>query len=117
MKSQTHCCCRDLRGHGVHADFIHAEHTDAEREAAIDGFRAGHTWLLIATDLVGRGMDFLGITTVLNYDFPASTHDYIHRVGRTGRAGRPGKALHPVQIQPPASAFMLHKSNLTFSRL
>lgn len=72
-------------------DVIHAEQTDAVREAAIDNFRAGRTWLLIATDLVGRGMDFLGVTTVVNYDFPTSTHDYVHRVGRTGRAGRQGK--------------------------
>ena len=56
----------------------------------MDGFRAGSAWVLIATDLLGRGMDFLGVTTVLNYDFPASTHDYVHRVGRTGRAGLPG---------------------------
>ena len=71
-------------------DVIHAEQTDAVRESAINNFRAGLTWLLIATDLVGRGMDFLGVTTVVNYDFPMSTHDYVHRVGRTGRAGRPG---------------------------
>ena len=71
---------------------IHAEQTDAVRESAINNFRAGLTWLLIATDLVGRGMDFLGVTTVVNYDFPMSTHDYVHRVGRTGRAGHPGNS-------------------------
>lgn len=53
--------------------------------------RVGHTWVLVATDLIGRGMDFLGVNTVVNFDFPNSTTDYIHRVGRTGRAGRSGE--------------------------
>lgn len=90
--------CRQVMYDGVHADMIHSSQPQAERNAAVDKFRAGVTWLLIATDLVGRGMDFLGIQTVINYDFPQSTTDYIHRVGRTGRAGRTGTA---------ASAWML----------
>lgn len=77
---------------GVHADIIHSSQPQALRNTAVDKFRAGATWLLIATDLVGRGMDFLGVQTVINYDFPQSTTDYIHRVGRTGRAGRSGTA-------------------------
>ena len=52
--------------------------------------RVGRTWVLVATDLIGRGMDFLGVNTVVNFDFPRSTTDYIHRIGRTGRAGRAG---------------------------
>lgn len=75
---------------GVHADVIHSSQPQSMRNAAVDKFRSGATWLLIATDLVGRGMDFLGVHTVINYDFPQSTTDYIHRVGRTGRAGRSG---------------------------
>ena len=50
-------------------------------------------WVLIATELVARGMDFKGVSLVINYDFPQSTTSYIHRIGRTGRAGRAGKAL------------------------
>ena len=49
--------------------------------------------MLVATDLVGRGMDFAGVNTVINFDFPRSTTDYVHRVGRTGRAGRKGDAV------------------------
>ena len=44
-------------------------------------------------DLVARGMDFVGVRTVVNYDFPQSPVEYVHRVGRTGRAGRSGEAV------------------------
>lgn len=59
------------------------------RAAAVDNFRAGKTWVLIATDLLGRGMDFAGVNTVINHDFPQTTADYIHRIGRTGVPGQP----------------------------
>jgi superfamily II DNA/RNA helicase len=76
---------------GVRADHISADQSQAARSAAVDNFRSGRTWVLIATDLIGRGMDFVGVNTVVNYDFPKTTADYIHRVGRTGRAGRAGE--------------------------
>ena len=81
---------RQIMFDGVHAGLIHSCQPQSVRNAAVDSFRSGATWLLVATDLVGRGMDFLGVQTVINYDFPQSTTDYIHRVGRTGRAGRSG---------------------------
>lgn len=86
---------RQVMFDGVHADVIHSAQPQSVRNAAVDKFRSGATWLLIATDLVGRGMDFLGVQTVINYDFPQSTTDYIHRVGRTGRAGRSGAPWTP----------------------
>ena len=48
---------------------------------------------LIATDLISRGIDFIGVQSVVNFDFPSTTSDYIHRVGRTGRAGNDGYAV------------------------
>ena len=84
------CVGRQIMFDGVHAGLIHSCQPQSVRNAAVDSFRSGATWLLVATDLVGRGMDFLGVQTVINYDFPRSTTDYIHRVGRTGRAGRSG---------------------------
>ncbi|CAL9075851.1 unnamed protein product, partial [Musa textilis] len=63
------------------------------REDAVDNFRSGMTWVLIATDVVSRGMDFKGINCVINYDFPESAAAYVHRIGRSGRAGRPGEAV------------------------
>lgn len=52
-----------------------------QREKAVDSFRAGETWVLIATDVIARGMDFKGINCVINYDFPDSASAYIHRIG------------------------------------
>ena len=49
--------------------------------------------MLIATELMARGIDFKGVNTVINYDFPQTTVSYIHRIGRTGRAGRQGRAV------------------------
>lgn len=74
-------------------DSIHADRTQAQRDAAVEKFREGKTWVLIATDLMGRGMDFKGLNCVINYDFPPSISSYIHRVGRSGRAGRSGQAV------------------------
>ena len=60
--------------------------------------------MLVATDLIGRGMDFLGVNTVINFDFPHSTTDYIHRIGRTGRAGRSGACAARAHTARPALA-------------
>ncbi|KAG4177719.1 hypothetical protein ERO13_A11G324900v2 [Gossypium hirsutum] len=63
-----------------------------ECENVVNDFRAGKTWVLIATDVIARGMDFKGVNCVINYDFPDSAAAYIHRIGRSGRAGRTGEA-------------------------
>lgn len=52
-----------------------------QRENAVDNFRAGKTWVLIATDVIARGMDFKGVNCVINYDFPDSAAAYVHRIG------------------------------------
>ena len=52
-----------------------------QREVVVEKFRAGKTWVLIATDIMSRGMDFKGIACVINYDFPQSTLSYVHRIG------------------------------------
>ena len=78
---------------GLNVDVIHADRSQSQREATVTKFRAGKVWVLIATELVARGMDFKGVSLVINYDFPQSTTSYIHRIGRTGRAGRAGRAI------------------------
>ncbi|CAG2066489.1 unnamed protein product, partial [Timema podura] len=63
------------------------------RDNVVRSFREGRIWVLICTELMGRGIDFKGVNLVVNYDFPSSAISYIHRIGRTGRAGQPGKAI------------------------
>lgn len=77
----------------LQVDVIHADRTANQREQSIRKFRSGAVWVLICTDLMARGIDFKGVRTVINYDFPQSLVSYIHRIGRTGRAGAQGKAI------------------------
>ncbi|ORY57855.1 P-loop containing nucleoside triphosphate hydrolase protein [Pseudomassariella vexata] len=69
---------------------LHSSLSDAARSSIITRFRAGEIWVLITTDLLMRGIDFRGVNGVINYDVPASSAAYVHRVGRTGRAGHEG---------------------------
>lgn len=84
---------RDLVYDGVAVDAIHAERSHAARANAIKRFRDGSVVMLIATDVLARGLDFLGVNTVINYDVPTSATAYVHRIGRTGRNGRSGEAV------------------------
>ncbi|XP_050432332.1 probable ATP-dependent RNA helicase DDX52 [Adelges cooleyi] len=78
---------------GINVDVIHADRTQQQRDNTVKAFREGKIWVLICTELMGRGIDFKGVNLVINYDFPSSAISYIHRIGRTGRAGRPGNAV------------------------
>lgn len=84
---------------GVFADAIHGDRTKEQRDNSVRAFREGKTWMLICTDVLARGVDFKGVETVVNYDFPPSASTYIHRIGRTGRAGRKGTAITLFTIQ------------------
>ncbi|XP_041656700.1 probable ATP-dependent RNA helicase DDX52 [Cheilinus undulatus] len=78
---------------GINVDVIHADRTQQQRDNVVNSFRSGKIWVLICTALLARGIDFKGVNIVLNYDFPTSAVEYIHRIGRTGRAGHQGKAI------------------------
>uniref|UniRef100_A0A8C0HHM4 RNA helicase n=1 Tax=Chelonoidis abingdonii TaxID=106734 RepID=A0A8C0HHM4_CHEAB len=78
---------------GINVDVIHADKTQQQRDNVVHSFRAGKIWVLICTALLARGIDFKGVNMVINYDFPTSAVEYIHRIGRTGRAGHTGKAV------------------------
>ncbi|XP_024119542.1 probable ATP-dependent RNA helicase DDX52 [Oryzias melastigma] len=78
---------------GINVDVIHAERTQQQRDNVVNSFRSGKIWVLICTALLARGIDFKGVNLVMNYDFPTSAVEYIHRIGRTGRAGHQGKAV------------------------
>ncbi|MDR1962797.1 MAG: DEAD/DEAH box helicase [Planctomycetaceae bacterium] len=78
---------------------IHGDLAQGERDRVMTQFRAGKLRYLVATDVVGRGIDVSGISHIINYDIPAFCDDYIHRVGRTGRMGREGVAYTFVTVQ------------------
>src|SRR5262245_19453907 len=82
-----------LRKDRIHADAIHGDKMQAEREAALADFKSGKTSVLAATDVASRGLDIEGLPQVINFDIPRSPEDYVHRIGRTGRAGMAGEAI------------------------
>ena len=82
-----------LRKDHIHADAIHGDKSQAERELALQDFKAGKTAVLVATDVASRGLDIEGLPQVINFDMPHSPEDYVHRIGRTGRAGLTGEAI------------------------
>ncbi len=84
---------RDLLKAKVSADIMHGDKTQKAREKALGKFRKGHTDVLVATDVMARGIDVTDISLVINYEVPRNYNDYMHRIGRTGRAGRKGKAV------------------------
>lgn len=84
---------RDLASEDIKVDSIHVDRSQKQRDAAVEKFREGKTWVLIATDSLLRGMDFKGVNCVISYDFPKSVATYTDRVGRTGRDGRSGEAV------------------------
>jgi len=82
-----------LRREGVGALAIHGNKSQGARTKALDGFKAGATRILVATDIAARGIDVEDIDLVVNYDLPHEPEVYVHRIGRTGRAGDKGTAL------------------------
>ncbi|CAM0910124.1 unnamed protein product [Alopecurus aequalis] len=74
------------------ATAIHGDRTQEERESALRSFKSGSTPIMVATDVVARGLDVPNVSHVINYDLPKSIEDYVHRIGRTGRAGNAGSA-------------------------
>ncbi len=78
---------------GLRVAVMHADRSQQQRDKALERFRAGKVDVLVATDIIARGIDISDIDHVVNYDVPENPDDYVHRVGRTGRAGASGYAL------------------------
>lgn len=78
---------------GFNARAMHSDLEQSERDEAMYAFRAGKVDILVATDIVARGIDIDDIQLVINYDVPRDEEDYVHRIGRTARAGRDGRAI------------------------
>ncbi|XP_010550696.1 PREDICTED: DEAD-box ATP-dependent RNA helicase 30 [Tarenaya hassleriana] len=84
---------KQLRMDGWPALAIHGDKTQSERDRVLSEFKSGRSPIMTATDVAARGLDVKDIKCVINYDFPTSLEDYIHRIGRTGRAGAKGMAF------------------------
>ena len=84
---------RTLERAGISGAAIHGNRSQSQRQQALDGFKRGRTRVLVATDIVARGIDVDGISHVINFDLPTVPEDYVHRIGRTARAGKSGIAF------------------------
>ena len=92
-KLQVKTLPRDLGKHDYTTETMHSDLAQSERDKVMQRFKNGHVQLLIATDIVARGIDVTDIDMVINYDVPRHAEEYVHRIGRTARAGRGGKAF------------------------
>jgi len=91
---------------GCNIEVLHGQKKQAEREKAMANFRSGESFMLIATNIAGRGLDVKDITLVVNYDPPEDGQDYVHRIGRTGRAGQKGTAITLLRKGPDGKAMI-----------
>ena len=82
-----------LRKKGFMVAAMHSDLEQKDREEVMNAFRAGRVNVIVATDIVSRGIDINGIELVINYDMPHDPEDYVHRIGRTARADRDGESL------------------------
>ena len=101
---------RRLASAGVKCTALHADRSQDQRRAAVEGFRGGRYLVLVATDIAARGLDIDGIHTVINYEMPDSPEAYVHRVGRTGRADEVGHAITLVLPDEKADLAVLEKT-------
>lgn len=98
-KRSADILCRYLCRAKIDAMVIHGDKSQASRARALKRFHSGKLHVLVATDIAARGIDIKGLPQVVNYELPAATEDYVHRIGRTGRAGEQGYALSLVDVR------------------
>jgi len=102
-KSRVDSIYKNLKAAGLKVDVIHADRPQKARARALERFRSGAIQVLVATDVMSRGIDIQGIDAVINFDVPLDPEDYVHRIGRTGRAGAAGQAytfMGPDEVTP-----------------
>lgn len=98
-----------LLKNGFDAMSIHSQKSQGARTEALTKFKTGKLSILVATDLLARGIDIQFLPYVINYELPRSPKDYIHRVGRTGRAENPGEAISFVTLADQAHFKVIQK--------
>lgn len=82
-----------LRRQGYSVGALHGDMPQSARIETLDKFKNGTTGLMVATDVAARGLDIPNVGMVINYTFPLTIEDYIHRIGRTGRGGKSGRSI------------------------
>lgn len=92
-KTKVKDIAQKLKKMNINCGAMHSDLTQAERDDIMFRFKSGQTNVLIATDIVARGIDIDDIYMVINYDVPHDSEDYVHRIGRTARAQRDGRAI------------------------
>lgn len=100
-----------LERQGYPALALNGDMNQAQRERTVDQIKSGQSSILIATDVVARGLDIPRIDVVINYDLPGDNESYVHRIGRTGRAGRSGTAIS--FVRPREMYSLRHYERLT----
>ena len=93
MKDGANRLTAFLQVSGLKAARLHSSRSQEQRLRALQDFKDGKFQVLVATDIVARGIDIDGVSQVINFDFPVNPEDYIHRIGRTGRAEAQGEAI------------------------
>lgn len=84
---------KELNKNGIRSEAIHGDKSQGARERALESFKNRKINILVATDIVSRGIDVDKLTHVINFEIPEQAETYVHRIGRTGRAGEQGTAL------------------------
>lgn len=84
---------RLLKKEGIKAASIHGDRSQDERNRALSAFKNGKVPVIVATDVLARGIDIKGVSIIINYDVPNNSDDYVHRIGRTGRYDKSGIAI------------------------
>lgn len=98
-----------LRKNGIEAMAIHGKKSQNSRTESLRRFKTGKINVLVASDLLSRGIDIEFLPCVINYELPRSPKDYIHRIGRTGRAESPGEAISFVTPEDKAHFRVIQK--------
>lgn len=98
-KTKVKEIAREIRRHGFNVGEMHSDLTQSERDEIMYQYKSRKIDMIVATDILARGIDIDDIRIVINYDVPRDCDDYIHRIGRTARAGSKGRAITFVSVE------------------
>ena len=106
-KDETEKVSAELQRLGLQADYLNGDLEQSSRERVLAALRTAKLQYLVATDVAARGIDISNLSHVINYGFPDSAEQYVHRTGRTGRAGRRGTAISLIGPKDVGNLYML----------